>query len=311
MNKSILAFAALGGCAALACAQSQEGTSVYTREQPAPTRPAQPPVPLSSVSGWWFGSLGNDAALYPTGREYSLEYLALGDVGDPYGGSAAGHAASVIANGNRRDSNLVQYYRPPVNGFSGGASYSRDDTRDPSNRAWGMSLGYSFGPITLRAAHQNKHVAKVRLYDLAGNNMEAKNSLIAANVRFKWGTAYAAYSANSGWGTTPLFNPDNPYSASMAATPSTDSRDAMAGIAVPHGHMTWLASFVHRNDRDLANRDANELAFGASYTLNRRTDFYAAYSYTQNLSIAGVPRTSFDARGRTSSALSFGLRHSF
>ncbi len=311
MIKSIFAVAAMGGCAALACAQSQEGTSVYAREQPAAVRPPPAQGPVPNGGGWWFGSLGKDGALYPVGREYSLEYLALADVGDPYGGSAAGHAAGVIANGIRRDDSSVQYYRPPVNGLSGGASYARDDTRDPSNRAWGMSLAYSFGPITLRAAHQNKHVAKVRLYDLAGNNMEAKNSLVAANVRFKWGTAYAAFSANSGWGTTPLFNPDNPYSASMAATPSTDSRDTMVGVALPHGHLTWLASFVHRNDRDLANRDANELAFGASYAMNRRTDFYAAYSYTQNLSIAGVPRTSYDARGRTSSALSFGLRHSF
>lgn len=310
MIKSILAFAAMGGCAALACAQSQEGTSVFTRDLPQPVRPLPQPLSQANGTGWWFGSLGSDAALYPIGREYSLEYLALGDVGDPYGGTAAGHAASVIANGIRRD-NSVQFYRPPVHGFSGGASYAQDDTRDPSNRAWGVSLGYSFGPITLRAAHQNKHVAKVRLYDLAGNNMEAKNSLVAANVRFKWGTAYAAFSANSGWGTTPLFNPDNPYSASMAATPSTDSRDGMVGVAVPAGHMTFLASFVHRNDRDPANRDANELALGASYTVNRRTDFYAAYSYIQNLSISGLPATSSDARGRTSSALSIGLRHSF
>lgn len=311
MIKSIFAVAAMGGCAALANAQSQEGTSVYSRELPPVARPVQPIGPGSNGAGWWFGSLGNDSALYPAGRAYSLEYLALGDVGDPYGGSAAGHAASVIANGARRDSNSVEYYRPPIHGFSGGASYSRDDLGDPSNRAWGISLGYSVGPITLRAAHQNKHVAKIRLFDLAGNNMEARNSLIAANVRFKWGTAYAAYSANSGWGTTPLFNPDNPYSASMAATPSTDSRDAMVGFAVPSGHLTWLASLVHRNDRDLAHRNANELAFGASYTVNRRTDFYAAYSYTQNLSTAGVPATSYDARGSTSSALSFGLRRSF
>jgi predicted porin len=260
-----------------------------------------------------YGPFAGDFSAYLPGREYSLEYLALADVGDPSGGSAAGHAAGVIANGSRRGDSLQFYSSPPIHGLSAGASYTGDSTdRDPSNRAWGMSLGLNMGPVTLRAAHQNKHVAKVRLYDLAGNNMEARNSLIAANVRFGWGTAYAAFSANQGWGSSPLFNPDNPYSASVASTPSTDSRDVLMGVAVPVGRSTtFLASFIHKNDRDRANRDSNEFALGASYTVTRRTDFYAAYSYIQNLSIAGMPRTAADARGHTSSALSFGMRHAF
>jgi predicted porin len=314
MNKCFFAFVTLGGCAAVATAQTQDGIAVFTRDQPAVQR-TPVPQPLRAPGAVLFplyGSLGSDASLYPTGREYSLEYLALADVGDPYGGDAAGHAASVIANGNRRLDGGAQFYSPPIHGVSGGASFSRNDTRDPANRAWGVSLGYSIGPFTLRAAHQNKHVAKVRLYDLAGNNLEAKNSLIAANVHFAWGTAYAAFSANSGWGSSPLFNPENPYSAAMASTPSTDSRDVLLGVAVPMGRSTTLlASFAHKNDRDRANRDANELAIGASYTVNRKTDFYAAYSLIQNLSLDGLPRTSYDARGQKNQALSFGMRHSF
>jgi predicted porin len=314
MNKCFFAFVTLGGCAAVATAQTQEGIAVFTRDQPAVQRTPAPPQLRApgAVLFPLYGSLGSDASLYPTGREYSLEYLALADVGDPYGGDAAGHAASVIANGNRRLDDGAQFYSPPIHGVSGGAAFSRNDTRDPANRAWGVSLGYSIGPFTLRAAHQNKHVAKVRLYDLAGNNLEAKNSLIAANVHFGWGTAYAAFSANSGWGSSPLFNPENPYSAAMASTPSTDSRDVLLGVAVPMGRSTTLlASFAHKNDRDRANRDANELAIGASYTVNRKTDFYAAYSLIQNLSLDGLPRTSYDARGQKNQALSFGMRHSF
>jgi predicted porin len=314
MNKSLFAFAALGGCAAVATAQAQDGNAVFTRDQPVPVRAPAPQLQRApaSVLFPWYGSLGSDASLFPAEHEFSLQYLALADVGDPYGRDAAGHAASVIANGNRPPGDTVQIYSPPVHGLSGGASFTRDDNRDPSNRAWGVSLGYSFGPFTLRAAHQNKHVAKVRLYDLVGNTQEAKNSLIAANVHFGWGTAYAAFSANSGWGSSPLFNPDNPYSAAMAATPSTDSRDVLVGVAVPLGRSTtFLASLAHKNDRDRANRDANELAIGASYTVNRKTDFYAAYSLIQNLSIDGLPRTSYDARGQKNQAISFGMRHSF
>lgn len=310
MKPSILVFAALGGYAAFACAQTQDGVAFYTRD--AAGSMVRPPA--AALPGVLPGApYAGGSLLLASGREYSLDYLALADMGEPSGGDAAGHAASVIANGNRRADGTMQFHSPPVKGFSAGASYSSDTSyRDPGNRAWGMSLAYQLGPLTLRAAHQNRHVAKVRLYDLAGNNMEAKNSLIAANMRFGWGTAYAGFSANNGWGSTPLFNPDNPYSASMATTPSTDSRDVLFGVAVPFGRATTLlASFVHKNDRDPANRDANQFALGASYAVDRRTDFYAAWSHTQNLGGAGQPRTSYDAPGRTSSALSFGMRHAF
>jgi predicted porin len=309
MIKPILAFAALGGCAALACAQTQDAPAVFTHESGTPDAVAgtsmHPPGSPLYVSG--------DFSTQPLGREYSLEYLALADIGDPARGDTAAHAASVIANGVRRPDGQLQFYSPPMHGLSLGASYARDNTdRDPAHRAWGMSLGVELGPVTLRAAHQNRHVAKIRTYDLAGNNMEAKNSLIAANMRFGWGTAYAAYSANNGWGSTPLFNPDNPYSANVASSPSTDSRDVLLGVAVPVGRSTtFLASFIRKNDRDRAHRDANELALGAAYTLNRRTDFYAAYSFIQTISAAGIPRSSADAIGRGSSALSIGMRHAF
>lgn len=311
MNRSIFMFAALGGCAAFASAQTQEGVAAFTNE-PA-VRPGAPTAGADvRALGMGYGLYLNNVSLMSSVREYSLEYMALADVGDPSAGGAGG-AARLIASRGRSTNNGLQFYSPPVHGVSAGASYSRDGTnRDPANRAWGMSLGVALGPITVRAAHQNRHVAKVRLYDFAGNDMEAKNSLIAANVHFGWGTAYAGYSANSGWGSSPLFNPDNPYSAAMATTPSTDSRDVLMGVAVPLGRSTTLlASFVHKNDRGRANRDANELAIGASYTVTRRTDFYAAYSYTHNLSIAGEPVSSADARGGTSSALSIGMRHAF
>jgi predicted porin len=310
MNRSIFAFAAMGGWVALAAAQTQDGAAVFTRE-PARVTPAQATADLRALSG--YGQFLDDAAVRSVVREYSLEYMALADMGDPDAGGTAGSTASLIANRGRRSDNSIQFYSRPGKHVSAGASYSRDSTyRDPANRAWGMSLGLELGPVTLRAAHQNRHVAKVRTYDLAGNNMEARNSLIAANLHLGWGTAYAAFSANSGWGSSPLFNPDNPYSAAIATTPSTDSRDVLMGLAVPVGRSTtFLASFIHKNDRDLANRDANELAIGASYTLNRGTDFYAAYSYIQNTSVAGTPRTSADARGQTSSAFSIGMRHAF
>jgi predicted porin len=98
----------------------------------------------------------------------------------------------------------------------------------------------------------------------------------------------------------------------MASTPSTDSRDMLAGVAMPiNRQTTLLASFVRKNDRDAANRDADQLAFGATYAMSRKVDFYAAYSHTQirhgGMEMAGNPI----ARRGGSSALNVGMRHAF
>lgn len=183
------------------------------------------------------------------------------------------------------------------------------DRDGSNNRAWGMSVGIQGGPITFRIAHQNRNVAKVAPSMPLGVRTDAKNSIIAANIDIGPVKAYTAYSASRGWGSSPLWNPDNPYGAAMASTPTTDSRDVLVGMAVPMGATTFLASFVRKNDRDLANRDAQQLALGATYTMTRRLDFYAAYSISQirNGVVAG---NKVGAVG-SSSALNIGMRHSF
>lgn len=304
MKTSMFALLALGGTATCVCAQDGAAAGAFTAE-----RAQRPDTRQVTGLGWRTPVVPLQVSSLSLGRQYSLEYLALADVADPAEGGGAGSAANLIGGGGNRPANRIQYYIPPVHGLSGGASFAEERIDlDGAHRAWGISLGFEQGPFVLRAAHQNRNVAKIRLYDQAGNNLEAKNSLLAANLRFRWGTAYAAYSVNRGWGSSPLFNPDNPYSAGMSSTPSTDNRDVLLGMAVPLGHTTFLASFIKRNDRDLANRDANQFSFGASYSLSRRTDFYAAYSRIRHTGSAGVALT---APGTMSSAVNVGMRHAF
>ncbi len=179
------------------------------------------------------------------------------------------------------------------------------------NRAWGISLGLTGGPVSLRIAHQNKNVAKVAPAMPLGNRIDAKNTILAANLDLGLFKAYTAYSANRGWGSSPLWNPDNPYGAQMASTPSTDSRDVLVGLALPMGKTTLLASFIRKNDRDLANHDADQFAMGGTYALSRRTDFYAAYSLTEPRTGPGYMAGTLIASSRGSSALNVGMRHSF
>lgn len=248
------------------------------------------------------------------GRQYDFDYLALTDVADPFKGDTAGSATNLVDYGDRRSDDSIQYYSAAVRGVSAGASYSRNniDGNSASRRAWGMSVGFEHGPFTFRAAHQNLHVAKIHMYDQAGNRMDARNSIVAANLRLGWGTAYAAYSASRGWGNSPLFNPDNPYGARIASTASTNSRDVLVGLAVPVGRATTLlASFIRKNDRDLANQDAKQVAVGATYAASRRLDFYAAYSHIQNVNGANYSIGNGIGRNKGSSALNVGMRHAF
>lgn len=302
MKTSLFAMVTLGGCAAAACAQT---TGAYS----AAITPRGEAIAPAAGFGAAVHSVPLQVNNAMLSRQYSLEYLALADMGDPREGGAAGAAANVIGGGGQRPLGRAQFYSAPFKGVSGGASFLNERIDgDAANRAWGMSVGMSFGALTLRAAHQNRHVAQIRFYDQAGNSLEARNSLAAANLRFTWGTAYAAYSVNRGWGSSPLFNPDNPYGAGLSSTPSSNSRDVLLGVAVPAGHTTLLASFIRRNDHDLSNRDATQFALGASYALTRRTDFYAAYSVIRNTGGAGLAAV---APGVRTPAFNLGMRHAF
>ncbi len=248
----------------------------------------------------------SETQVLTVGRQYNLEFLALTDVGDPFHGGLAGSATG--ASDPRRSDDSVTY-QGRFNGFTAGSSWGKGDfDGSPSGRAWGMSVGFNAGPFTIRAAHQNRNVAKVTRINPVDISMAAKNSIVAANMRFGWGTAYAAYSASRGWGSSPLFNPDNPYGARISSIASTDSRDVLAGVAVPVSHATTLlASYIRKNDRDPANRDARQVAVGATYAVSRSLDFYAAYSHIRHQS--GIRNASVRHGG--GGAINLGMRRAF
>jgi len=304
MNRLIVACVALVCHAAPASAQNQagHGVAVFSGEAATPL-PAQE---RDDAAG-----LATGAGAFTLGRQYDLEYLTRPDVADVAHGAPARDADGRTSAARRADG--VRYFRSRGRTLSSDASFTVDTLggNAVADRAWGLSVGADFGGVSVRAAHQNRHVAQVHLYDLTGATMDAKNSIVAVNVRNRWGTAYAAYSMSRGWGSSPLYNPDNPYGAGVASTSSTDSRDALVGVAVPVTRsMTFLASVIHKNDRDPANRDANQLAVGASYVLSRKTDFYAALSHTVTTNGAGI-LVGGAARPAGSSAINVGMRHAF
>jgi predicted porin len=280
---------------------------------------AQAPVPVYGVmeADGVLESICADCAPLNDGfslaRPYSFRYLSLLDTGEAFEGVAEAPFALGSKRTGKRITGSVQYYSRDADHMSGATRYGLIDSRGNAsgNRAWGVSLGLERGGVMLRAAHQNKNVAKVMPAMPLGNSVTAKNSVIAANVKIGIAKAYAAYSASRGWGSSPLWNPDNPYGASLSATSSSDSRDKLVGIALPLGETTLLASFIRKNDRDLANHDVDQLALGATYALSRRTDFYTTCSVTKSRSLAGKAISSSVMPGNKNAAVNIGMRHAF
>ena len=300
MKASFLVVAALSACAGMAHAQSNV--------------PVYGVMEAEGISDTMCPDCGPINDGFSLSRPYSFRYLSLLDTGEAFEGVAEAPFALGSKRAGKRITGSVQYYSRDDDDYLSKASrYGIIDARGnaSNNRAWGVSLGLEVGGVMLRAAHQNKNVAKVMPSMHFGNSLKAKNSVLAANVKLGMAKAYAAYSASRGWGSSPLWNPDNPYGASLSATSSSDSRDKLVGIALPLGQTTLLASFIRKNDRDLANHDVDQLALGATYAISRRTDFYTTCSVTKSRNLAGQAINTSVMPGSKNAAINVGMRHAF
>lgn len=246
------------------------------------------------------------------GRQYSLQYAALTEVADPFQGGMAGSASNLVAYTSKRYNNTVRYATPTLSGVSAAALYSVGEApnNDYINRAYGAMIGYAGGPVVLRIAHQRKNNFIQANGTVPAVDTSARNTLVAANFHLGIATAYAGYGQNRGDARQP-WDAENPYGALAQSSNSSNSRDLLVGMALPRGAITFMASFIHKNDRDLDNQDANQLAIGMSYAVSRRTGWYAAYAKIRNRNNAAYTVGNASSPGAGDSAFNLGLRHAF
>ncbi len=241
------------------------------------------------------------------GRQTMPAYLGFtpAELADPFRGSTADYS------GQRYD-NTVQYLSPRLRGLSASAIYSYGEAPYSNwyRRAYGGTLGYTNGLFQLSVAHQRKRNVVEATGTAPAADLSARSSLVAANLRVGAATAYAAYGSTQGDSGVP-WDSANPYGALALSTPSTDSRDVLMGLSMPYGAATLMASFIRKDDRNLANRDASQVAVGMSYSMSRRTDLYAAYAKIKNHNGAAYAVGRVGEPGRGDSALNVGLRHAF
>jgi predicted porin len=69
-----------------------------------------------------------------------------------------------------------------------------------------------------------------------------------------------------------------------------------------------MASFIRKNDKEVANRDADQWAIGYSYALSKRTSTYVAYAKIKNKNGAGYTVGNNTEAGSGDKAFNLGLK---
>ncbi len=233
-----------------------------------------------------FVGLKGDFGAVNFGRQYTPHYTTV-VAADPFGNGMAGRFSNLMAASGTRMDNTIKYSTPASLGaFSADIAYGFGEVagNTSGNRAVGFGVGYASGPVYVRLGYHNLNNAA------ASDN--AKNTVLAATYDFTAAKAHFAYGVNKGTGTA-------------------DNSDLLLGVSVPFGQHKVLASYIRKNDKTAANRDADQWAIGYSYALSKRTDFYAAYARINNKNGATFTVGNNTETGSGDKAFNLGIRHSF
>ncbi len=236
----------------------------------------------------WVGLKGGYGTLR-LGRQETLVYAAFNKGFDPFGRALAGNIDRMflIGGSGKRASNTLTYSAPNFNGFSGDLAYTLGGVAGDTSqgRESGLSLQYVQGPVGVIFAHHNGNsVAPI---------VNGKTNFLAGTYDFGIAKGYLAYG-------------DNKNDAAAAAR--IDTRNWLIGVSVPVGAHLFMADYIRKADKAVANRDATQIAIGYTYNLSKRTNFYTSYSQTSNDS-AGT--TNVVTAGATDKLLNAGIRHTF
>ena len=247
------------------------------------------------------------------GRQYTPYYETLRDVADPFALGYAGTAKNIfpVAGVQTRNDNAVVYKTPNLEGFQGAVSYSLGETAGDASaqRQIGASVGYGNGPLNVAVAYNSRNNDTATLKTAGVGH----NALIAANYDFKVVKAYVAFGKDKGLNSAALANTTNPYGYTVAPVGSQDSNDTLLGLTAPVGDTagTVMASWIRKNDKEVANRDADQWAVGYSYALSKRTSTYVSYAKIKNKNGASYTVGGNTDVGSGDKAFNVGMRHSF
>jgi predicted porin len=209
--------------------------------------------------------------------------------------------------------NTLKYTSSNYSGFSGEIAYGFGEIPDNNSagRAISAAVGYANGPANIRLGYHNIRNAT--------DTASARNLLLAAAWDFKVAKAHFAFGVDRGPGSSPYPIDPSGLLTTPAASPygvpagrgSDDARDLLLGVTVPFGQMTFLASYIRKDDRSALNNDARQWGVGLTYALSKRTNFYTAYARINNDNTAAYTVGNGTDVGTGDKAFNLGIRHNF
>jgi predicted porin len=194
-------------------------------------------------------------------------------------------------SGFERMSNAVVYETPDnLNGFKGSAAYGFGGVPGNSSAQsqTGASLSYLNGPLTVAYAyHQANNEYNAAIPEISGPTF--KTNFIGAAYNFGPVKAHVAFDQNE--------------QGSLLKT-----QDYLVGLTVPFGANSVFAGYTHKENKLVDNADSDQYGIGYTYSLSKRTNLYAAYTYVKNQQEASI---STSVEGNSVGTAQLGLRHQF
>jgi len=232
------------------------------------------------------GDLTGAFGALSAGRQYSLGFNNLSTI-DPFGTGFAGQVNNIVDPSGIRLNNSVTYSAPTIGGVTASAeiAFGEETGNWQANRETGAGLTYASGPA----------YAGFTFYDVgnaAGNGAARKNYLFGGTYDFGVVKVHALAQKSTGPATL-------------------DVLDLMGGVTVPVAGGNVMASYIHHNDRTVANKDASQIGVGYIYPLSKRTSVYTAFARIQNLNGATFTVGNATAAGTGDKAFNLGVVHNF
>lgn len=231
------------------------------------------------------------------GRQYNPIFLSMDSI-DPFGTGLPGATTNLMSAGKVRIDNAVTYSSPDASGFTFNGLYGAGEIAGStsSNRTLGASANYANGPVVATLAYDktNSNPAVI-------GSTGQKNILLGGTFNFGPVIAHAAYETEKG-----------------DSGSKVDFRDYLAGVTVPVGAGSFIASYIKKTDRATnSSLGGKQIAVGYTHSLSKRTNLYTTYSHISN-DAQGINYVS-DASsggsvpnaGHSSAAFTVGIRHKF
>jgi len=237
------------------------------------------------------GDLTGSFGALSAGRQYSLGFNNLSTI-DPFGTGFAGQVNNIVDPSGIRLNNSVTYSTPSIVGVTASAeiAFGEETGNWEANRETGAGLTYASGPAYVGFT----------FYDVGNSNGSGaarKNYLLGGTYDFGVVKIHALAQKSTGSGTTGLV--------------PLDVLDFMGGVTVPVAGGSLMASYIHHNDRTLADKDASQIGIGYIYPLSKRTSVYTAFARINNDNGADFTVGNATAAGTGNKAFNLGVVHNF